>query len=366
MTAVEWASDGGHRSCDTSIRRENRLSAQFRWNKRLNIWYLTAIVFKRRNLLKVPDSISHKIARLKPRPIVVGCLLKINAGEIRKGQFMHIGISWSGGKPEFSSSIVPSPKNGRYSYRNANGYEVVRRDLPMVTKTYSIETPNYGDWSLGSHDVSFDREVYQRDVIPPRDNELSIDLVGQEAGIDEIFVFKFAISEVMDTTRRNLTDDLLFNLNLLHENVGASDVFASDAGVDQYLRTVYVNWEILPPGERDRNIAKIVKALGDTPEIREKVKDRYEFFEKLNPEAFIQGHGGFKRYFGAKFSDNLVVFENMEYGNAIYAMFKNWAEQSKKTKLELLASGRAGKDFVRIPHLTAWKNAVKNLIKERL
>lgn len=236
----------------------------------------------------------------------------------------------------------------------------------MVTRTISVETPNWGDWSYGSHDVNFDREVYQRDLVPPRENEISIELVGQEAGAEETYVFRFMVSEVMDSTTRTFKDSLLFNLNLLQENVAACDAFPSDATVAEYLKTIYVNWEILPPGEREQNIARILKNVGDTPEIREKIRDRYEFFEKLNPQAFIQGHGGFKRYFGAKFSDNLVVFENMEYGNAIYVMFTDWAGQSQKTKQELLASDGAGKDFVRIPHLTAWKNAVKKVIKHHL
>jgi hypothetical protein len=321
---------------------------------------------QRKNFRKIPDWISDKVAQLKPRPIVAGCVKKLTASEIKKGAYKHLGISWRNGKPEFPASIVPPADNGRYSDRNANGYEIVRHDLPMVTRTYSFDTPNWGDWSRGSHEVSFDREAYQRDLIPPRDNEISLELVGQEAGAEDIYVFRFIVSEVMDTTKRTLNESLLFNLNLLQENVEATDVFRSNATVEEYLKGIYVNWEILPPGEREQNIARILSNVGDTPEIRERIRDRYVFFESLRPQALIRGNGGFKRYFGAKFSDNLVVFENMQYGNAIYAMFTDWAEQSKKTKQELLASGGQGKDFVRIPHLTKWKKAVKNLIRDHL
>lgn len=237
----------------------------------------------------------------------------------------------------------------------------------MVSKSYSVETPNWGDWSKGSHEVDFSREVYRRQSIPPRENEIKIELAGKEAGADPKYVFRFTASEVMDKSKKGFRENLFFNLNLVQENVGAVDVFPSDASLSEYLKTIYVDWEILPPGQREKNISRILANLGRvTPEVRAKIIDRYDFFEKLKPQALIQGHGGFKRYFGGKFADKLVVFENVEYGNALYCMFTDWGEQSKKTKQELLASGREGKDFVRIPHVRAWKSKVRKLVKSFL
>ena len=99
----------------------------------------------------------------------------------------------------------------------------------------------------------------------------------------------------------------------MQESAGAADVFPSNAKLEDYLRTIFVNWEILPPGERESNIAKITASVRKADdETRKRIADRYDFFDKMRPEALIQGHGGFKRYFGAKFSDELVAFENME------------------------------------------------------
>lgn len=52
--------------------------------------------------------------------------------------------------------------------------------------------------------------------------------------------------------------------------------------------------------------------------------------------------------------DDLVVFENIEYGNAIYILYDDWDEISKLSRIDLL-SGRAGSNFDRIIHSGNWK-----------
>ena len=71
-----------------------------------------------------------------------------------------------------------------------------------------------------------------------------------------------------------------------------------------------------------------------------------------------------RRYIGAKFKDNLVVFENIEYGNAIYILFDNWMEISKMSRIEILQ--RKEKDFIRLPHRKNWEQVLRhNLDKLR-
>ncbi|MGD0598773.1 MAG: hypothetical protein ABR988_03055 [Terriglobales bacterium] len=210
------------------------------------------------------------------------------------------------------------------------------------------------------------RDVYQREFAPPSENEITIELVGEEgSGPDKAFVFRFNVDQPLTKGTRTFHSDLLRLLNLLQENVGAADVFETDASLEDYLRTVYVNWEILPPGERDGNIAKIASGVRNADdETRKRIVDRYDFFDKMKPEALIQGTGGFRRYFGAKFTNELVAFENMEYGNAVYVMLKDWEDASKKTKQELLATGKQGEDFFRVVHAKGWKAQVTELIKK--
>jgi hypothetical protein len=100
----------------------------------------------------VPARVEHKLRKWKTRTVMVGCIAKLRPQDIRDGEYVHLEIVLKNGTPSFPKSVVPHSSAGRSSSTNANGREIVRRDLPMVRKTYTIETPNFGDWSNGSHD----------------------------------------------------------------------------------------------------------------------------------------------------------------------------------------------------------------------
>ena len=222
---------------------------------------------------------------------------------------------------------MPPPMNGKFSLWNADGREIIRKDLPMITKIFTFEVPNFGDWGKGSHDIDVPRDVYQRDFIAPREVELSIALLKTEAGDNPRFVFRFRVEQILDKISVNFQEDLFSNVNLLQENVGAVDVFASEAETADYIKTISVDWEILPPGERTEILNRVLsKFRNPSEEVKKKLLARYALLEKLKPKAYISGSSGLKRYFGAQFKDDLVVFENLEYGNAIYVMFENWEQ----------------------------------------
>jgi hypothetical protein len=317
----------------------------------------------KKSFRKVPDPIIRKVSKIPGANVMAACVKKIPASVLRSGTYKHLGMRMNGNSPEFPSRLMPQPKFGPCSLRNAQGEEIVRKDLPMRTKTYSFDAPNWGDWSNGTHEVSWDRQVYQREFVPPKELEISITLLATEASADPVFVFRFRVEEVLNKRAADFEKALLFNLNLLQENTGAADVFAADADPTQYLNTISVHWEILPPGEGRDVLVRILSKFRDPgKELREKLEDRYSFLEKLKPVAYVSGTSGFQRYFGAKFADNLVVFENMEYGNAIYVMFEDWQELSKLSRLELLRD-RRGAGFERIIHRKGWKDEVKRAVE---
>jgi hypothetical protein len=319
----------------------------------------------KQHYLHVPERISQKLRTIPKPDVVVGCVAKLSAEAIKAGTYQHMQISLGPNGPEYSNLVVPPRAIGKYSAMNIDGKVVIRKDLPMVTKTYSWDTPNWGDSWNGTHEVSIDREVYQRDFVPPQELAIKIELLGEEPGpADERrFVFKFVVDEVLDKKSRKFGDALLFAVNLLQENVGVADVFPADAKVEEYLKTVYVDWEILPPGERDDNIAKILSGFrAPTEEDRKKVIDRYDTLAKLKPIAFISGRSGFRRYFGAQFGKDLVAFENLEYGNALYVMFDKWETLSQRSRLDLLKGDRKG--FVRIVHEKGWKKKLTSVMAE--
>jgi len=90
-----------------------------------------------------------------------------------------------------------------------------------------------------------------------------------------------------------------------------------------------------------------------TPEQESTIKERVEQIDKLKPVGYIAGGDGFLRYFGAKFGDDFVVFENARYGNAIYIMYENWEELSKRSRVDLLSGPE--ESFDRILHKPGWK-----------
>ena len=62
-----------------------------------------------------------------------------------------------------------------------------------------------------------------------------------------MFVVKFSIEQTLSRRANDFETDLLYNLNLLQENVGAVDVFPSAASLADYTNTVQIDWDILLP-----------------------------------------------------------------------------------------------------------------------
>jgi hypothetical protein len=286
---------------------------------------------------------------------------KVPLSVITAGLYKHLRITESEGVPKFPPFVVPPARQGRYSNKNVNVWVVVRNDLPKITKTYTFESPNWGDWSNGSHEVEWDRLIYRRDSHSPPELAIRIELLSTEPGPDPRFIFKFQVADALSQSHPEFRQLLFFNLNLLQENVGACDVFKADAELPEFLRTITVEWEILPPGDRAGNLAKIL--AGRPPdETSRAVTERYDTLAALRPLSFINGRSGFRRYFGAKFAEDLVVFENIDYGNAAYVMFERWETLSQKTRLELLAGPADG--FVRVVHRKGWQSQLKNIIQQ--
>lgn len=316
----------------------------------------------KQNFRQLPGAILTK-ARTLGGPVVVAAPLELPIQQIRDGVYEHVDIRWMDGELVFLPEMLPAPDIGRWSSTNVNGYEVVRRDLPMIDKTFSMETPNWGDSTKGTHTVYITRKVYQRDLIPPKQLALKFETIGQAVGRD-LIVFRCTVDEVLDPAAQNFEADLFYNLNLLQENVGRSDVFRTDARIEDYLGSLYVGWEILPPGARDSNLNVILTKVRDLSD-RQKLElvERYDVLARLRPASFVVGTSGFRHYFGAVFEEDLVVFENIEYGNALYVMGENWEALSQLSRTDLMA--RAQRDFLRIPHAGKWKSRLRAEIQGR-
>jgi|GEM_PF-500116 len=309
---------------------------------------------------KLPDRVRSKLEQITSQLIEVGCVAHVSADTIQRGDFRHLDFKFEGGDVKFPASVVPPGAHGPFSDRNANGYEVVRRDLPKETHYNYIDSPNWGDWSRGSHTVPLPYEKYPRDVFAPRLSEIRIERVGR-ASDGAVFMFRFRTSDVLNRKDEYFERDILEFINFLRENVGCYGIQPHNASLADYLKELRVSWELLPPGSRDEVFARIFRGRVPTPEDEKIVDDRYKFLVSLKPQKLIVGTSGMERYFGGLIADDRVVFENLRYGNAVYVMYEGWEELSKRSRTELM-SGRYGHSVVRIVHGSGWKNQVKQAL----
>jgi hypothetical protein len=123
-----------------------------------------------------------------------------------------------------------------------------------------------------------------------------------------------------------------------------------------------VDWEIFPPGTVDQIVQFFRKGIRGEGSRDEKIlRERVEAFKALQPEAYIRGVGGFNRYIGAKFPEDLVVFENMRYGNALYIVYEKWEEIAKRSRIDLLRQTDA--HFDRIIHAPGWQRRFEETVR---
>jgi hypothetical protein len=312
-----------------------------------------------RNLLKIPAEIRAKLDASPGVEFVAGVVKSIPVSAIEAGTFTHIGLGFVDGQVIHAPRVRPRPSMGRYSRRNSEGWEIVHKDLPMVTKTFDFDVPNYGDWSNGSHTVSVDREVYQRSYVEAPDLEIVVDQI--RAGSTEV-IFKLIVDFPLDRGSANFDDDLLFALNLLQENIGAADVLPRDAEHGELLATLTLNWEIFPPGTVDEVVERVIRGVGRPSREQEAlIRERVALFRSLKPKRYIRGRGGMNRYIGALFADDLVVFVNVRYGNALYVLYGDWQEISQRSRMDLLRDPLLA--FERFVHSTDWKERFKAHIR---
>jgi len=316
-----------------------------------------------RNFRRIPPRVIERVESLSPGAIVVGAVKRIPKSDIEDGIYRHLGLIIDGNEPSVITpdGIVPPVTSGLWSRTNVQGRWVRLKDLPMIQKEFFFEAPNYGDWSKGSHTMSWTRLVYQKKLIPAKELALKVGIIGRAGDDQNTYLISFAVEGALDPASPTFADSLFYSINLLQENTGVADVQPSEMSAGEYLDTLYVDWEILPPGERGSRFTAVLRGCTHlTPKQRRKIQERSLFFDSLGPGKPVWGSNGFRRYFGLMLSTDLVLFENVEYGNALYIMFENWEENSKLSRLELLS--KRDRDFLRIPHRGDWQGRVRAVL----
>ena len=169
----------------------------------------------KRNLKRIPATIIERISTFDQDDVVVACAKFLKPSDIER--YSHLGLATDGTKLITPPPRVPDPTSGRFSRANVEGYEKVRKDLPKVSKEFGFDLPNWGDWSNGSHYVSWSREVYHRDFYPPKEVDLSITILEERDGG---YLVRFAIDQVINRRTKNFEQELFYNLNCFKRTSG--------------------------------------------------------------------------------------------------------------------------------------------------
>lgn len=301
-----------------------------------------------------------KLKTMTTDEVVAGCAVKFKAGDLASGRLSHLGVILDNSGLHLPASAIPPAHRGKYSTRNVDGEEIIRNDLPKETDYNAIESPNWGDWSNGSHTVYLPFQRYPREFKPPKELAIALQSKDIHPGLP-VYIIAFRVEEALSQKSRIFKQTLLENLNLLQENVGACGVEPAAESIASYAKTLHVSWEILPPGTREEAVDRLFRGKAPTKQEADTAGERYDFFMSLKPKSLVYGSSGFRRYFGALVEDNLAVFENIRYGNAVYVLFERWEELSKKSRIDLL-TGKYGTDFKRVIHTSGWKGQVRTIV----
>jgi hypothetical protein len=313
----------------------------------------------KKNFRSTPEFITNRINAIDSDNVIIATILKIDKNQIEDLKFRNLNLQLNNNQISFSNQYIPANTIGTFSRKNIDGYKITHKDQDKIRKSFYLgERPYYGDWSKGSFSLYSTREVFQSDDIPPREHSITTELLEET---ENDFKIKVSVDNVLNRNDENFDEELFFTINILQENIHSVNVFSSVTTREEYLRTLSLTWDIFPPGERNDDLERIMRGSRNlSPEKIEQVQNKYDYLINLNPVEIISGLSGMRKYFGAKFSENLVVFENLSYGNAIYVLFENWIELSQMSRTEIQT--RPSNEYIRIKHTANWQQNLERII----
>lgn len=245
---------------------------------------------------------------------------------------------------------------GKISDFNANGKEIVRKDLPKENRTIcSYRT--WEDWHGNPHSGFQDRTIkaYPKQYIEAPSENLSAILIN-----DRLHIATQETNISDENEKRNL-----HLMNLMLECFGEFEVFDIESGHSVGANIRRLQWEVLPVGEYPWSKAKKIvqertKNLDDSK--RMVIEHRIKTIAECKPDFLAVGKGGFTGYFVYGFeSKKIFILESVHLNNATYIFDKNWEELSRMTKNQIINS-EADISYTRIIHDRSWERKVRRLI----
>lgn len=255
--------------------------------------------------------------------------------------------------PTEGESLIPYPV-GPVSAFNANGREIIRRDLPKVSQSRMVWS-TWNDWHGNPHSGMQIRsqQVYQKELVPPPEEYITV-MRGESGPV----LASRALSKTVDDEEK-----MIHVINLFLEIFGNLEITSVDLKSAQSLVVKRLNWRILPPGEFPFERAKkeLAEYLDRVEEnVRPVVQSRIRSVTQYKPDFVAVGVGGFREYvvFGFQ-SKGIYVLESPTLGNATYVFKNNWAEVSALSKKEIL---NGALHEARLIHNNRWTGALRQAI----
>lgn len=265
-------------------------------------------------------------------------------------------ILWKDGE-----AFLPS-KLGKASEINADGKVIIRRDLPKETVSQELEYTRFefhGPDKIEVEDSTWRHyKRFVRERLPAPNAMLKC-----ISSNDEKFL-------MIDCDSKDDYDLLLHKLNLALEVFKSEfeiHIPAKDGFVAVPTQFKFVNWQILPSGERAKEemISLIKKTISSNlrKTVKPIVEKRLSTIANYKPDTIAIGVGGYKGYVAYNFSNKKIsVLESDYVNNATYVFdIGNWEELSKLSKTEVIESNLAKQ---RIIHDPSWKSAIYELLSE--
>ncbi|MDY6483146.1 hypothetical protein SKM54_11930 [Acinetobacter faecalis] len=302
--------------------------------------------FKQKRFRKVPNFLMHL-----GKDFLIG--IQLSRIEQTRLKMISDKIDWLHGE-----SFLPN-KIGRFSTLNAEGKEIIRKDLPKeeVTRTFWTSRSQFDGRDSRITVTDFVSRTYKR---YPRERLAAphVPVVCVKNNTDLFFLIEIKPSDC---------DELyLHKLNLCLELFGSEleiQIPANDGFVSLPAKISFVNWVILPKGSKLEIEEAIKKSLSPKLKASERpvIEKRMLEINKYDPIEIVTGFGGYKGYVIYHFpTKDISVLESDNQNNATYVFdYQRWKELSKLSKTEIISNSLQKK---RIIHDDKWKESIKRLL----
>lgn len=277
--------------------------------------------------------------------------LAISIDELSKDILVKFGFN-----PDLNvgDSLMPATI-GKFSNFNANGKEIIRKDLPKENGSIMCYATTR-DWHGSTHSSIQTRTIkkYPREYIAAPSEMLQvIEINGLQ------YIATNEINLINENEERNI-----HICNLMLECFSEFEIFdiRENEIVGPKLRRL--QWDVLPKGKYPWTVSgKIIQEItGNLPKKEQEVIDhRMKMISRHNPDFLATGRGGFSGYFVYGFeSKGKYVLESIHLDNATYVFESDWENVSQLTKNEIINSNIVHE---RVIHNKMWTSMLARAIK---